>query len=164
MESYDVSKNYLQDLQPFPTFRMVFTILQKILQKTVFMKLDRSRGIEHQSKTLSNRSNRYRALIESGRNFKSIFLINSIDWTKVLTDRTTWNLNFHKENFRSRNIILFILQMNTLQPYLIITTYPCIYLYIQHWLVKFSWNKNSKLTKKQLSNLNEVSGKINYKS
>ena len=25
---------------------------------------------------------------------------------------------------------LFILQMNTLQPYIIITTYPCIYLYI----------------------------------
>ena len=79
MENYDVSKNYLQDLQPFPTFRMVFTILQKILQKTVFMKLDQSRGIEHQSKALFNRSNRYRALIELGRNFKSIFLINSID-------------------------------------------------------------------------------------
>ena len=25
---------------------------------------------------------------------------------------------------------LFILQMNTLQPYIIIKTYPCIYLYI----------------------------------
>ena len=33
MESYDASKNRLQDLKNFPTFKMVTTILQKILQK-----------------------------------------------------------------------------------------------------------------------------------
>ena len=32
MESYDALKNRLQDLKPFPTFKMVTTILQKILQ------------------------------------------------------------------------------------------------------------------------------------
>ena len=131
MESYDASKNCLQDLKLFPTFRMIITILQKILQKTVFMRLDRLRGIKHQSKALFDRSNSW-ASIESSRSFKSIFLINSIDQTKASIDRTSWNLNFHKENSRSRNSILFILQMNILQPFIIITTYPCIYLYIRH--------------------------------
>jgi len=67
-----------------------------------------------------------------GKSFGSFFLINSIDQTKVSTDRTTWNLNIHKENSRSQNSILFTLQMNTLQPFIIIITYPCIYLYIRH--------------------------------
>ena len=94
---------------------------------------------------------RNRASIELGRSFRSIFLINSIDWAKASTDQetfltasidrskvsidwTSWNLNFHKENSRSWNSILFILQMNTLQSYIIITTYHCIYLYIYNIL------------------------------
>ena len=94
VESYEASKNHLQDLKHFPTFRMFFTILPK----TIFTRLNRSRGIEHQSKVVFDWSNRYWASIESCRNFRSIFLTNSID-------RTTWNLNFHKENSKSQNTI-----------------------------------------------------------
>ena len=83
--------------------------------------LDQSKGIEHQLKALFDRSNMNQASIESGKSFISIFSINSIDRSKASTDWTSWNLNFHKENSRSCNSILFILQMNTLQPYIIIT-------------------------------------------
>ena len=51
---------------------MVFTILHKILQKTIFTGLNQSRGIKHQSKAFFDRSNRYWASIKSGKNFKSI--------------------------------------------------------------------------------------------
>ena len=68
--------------------------------------------------------------MESGRSSKIIFLITSIDRIEVLINRKSWNLNFHKENSRTHISTLFILQMNTLQPYIISTTYSCIYLYI----------------------------------
>ena len=55
---------------------------------------------------------------------REAFLTTSIKQTEVLTNQTSWNLNFHKENSKSRNFILFILQMNTLQTYIIIITYP----------------------------------------
>ena len=133
MESYDASKNRLQDLKNFPTFKTVTTYYNSTENstKTIFTMLNRLKGIKHQLKALFDRLNMNQASIESGRSFRSIFLINLIDWSKALTNRTSWNLNFHKENFRSRNSILFILQMNTLQSYISITIYSCIYLYIQ---------------------------------
>ena len=68
-------------------------------------------------------------LIESCRNSRIISFNIWINRTEVSIDRNSWNLNFHKENSRIRIFTLFILQMNTLQPYIIITIYPCIYLY-----------------------------------
>ena len=80
--------------------------------------------------------------IESCRNSKIISFNISIDQTKVSTNRNSWNLNFQKENSRIWVFTLFILQMNTLQPYIIITTYPCIYLYIQQQLTVKCCSKN----------------------
>ena len=116
----------------FPNIQNSYHNSAENYAKMVFTMLDRSRGIEHQSKALFDQLNKNRASIESGKSFRSFFLINSIDQIKVSTDWTSWNLNFHKENSRSRNSILFILQINTLQPFIVIITYPCIYLYIRH--------------------------------
>ena len=71
----------------------------------------------------------------TGRDSRIISFTTSIDRIEVSTDWKSWNLNFHKENSRTRISTLFILQMNTLQSYIIITTYLCIYLYIQQKLI-----------------------------
>ena len=68
--------------------------------------------------------------IETSRNTRIIFLSFSIDRAKVSTYRKYWFSNFHLINFRTWNF-------HFMKPYspnlnVIITTYPCIYLYIQH--------------------------------
>ena len=74
-------------------------------------------------------------MIDSSSDSKIIFFIISINRTEVSTDRKSWNLNFHKENSRTRISTLFILQiLNTLQLYIIIITYPCTYLCIYNIL------------------------------
>ena len=57
----------------------------------------------------------------TNQNKQKLFLIISIDRIEVSTNLKSWNLNSHFIHFT----------MNTLQSYIIITTYPYIHLYIQ---------------------------------
>jgi len=86
--------------------------------------IDRT-GIQHQS-SQAEASDKLITSIDRAKasTHREAFLTTSIEQTEVLTNRTSWNLNFHKENSRSWNFILFILQMNNLQTYIIIITYP----------------------------------------
>ena len=96
---------------------------QKILQKFSFHK---SRSIEQESNTNWNRQRLHDNLLHPFDR-----LNKSFDQSNIL------NFEFHLENSRIWIFTLFILQMNTLQPYIIITIYPYIYLYIQHI---YPWN------------------------
>ena len=77
------------------------------------------RSIECSFRSIKQKSsidwNRHRLRID--------FLIFSIDWAKVLIDRKYWISNFHFINF---------MKQNSPNSNIIITTYLCIYLYIQH--------------------------------
>ena len=75
-------------MKPFQTFKIV-------TKKFSFTSLDRSRGIENWSMTLFNRSNRNQTAIESGKSFRIIFLITSINRAKGSTGWTYWISNFH---------------------------------------------------------------------
>ena len=120
--------NCLKYLRPFQTSK-------QLPKNSVFTSFDRSRGIEYRSKALFNQSNRNWTAIDSSSDSKIIFFIISISRTEVSTNRKSWNLNFHKENSRTRISTLFILQiLNTLQLYIIIITYPCTYLCIYNIL------------------------------
>ena len=107
-------------LKLLQTFR---TVIRKFCKNLVFTSLDRS--------------NRNRIPIEIGRDSMIISFTPSIDWTKNFDQSNILNFEFHLENSRIWIFTLFILQMNTLQPYIIITIYPYIYLYIQHI---YPWN------------------------
>ena len=114
-------------LKTFQTFR---TVTRKFCKRLSFMSLDQSRGIEHQLKVLLDQSNKNWALIKRGRSSWSNSLITLIDWAKSQSIENSWiwhwkfqNLNFH-----------YIIFINQYSPNLniIITTYTCIHLYIQH--------------------------------
>ena len=77
--------------------------------------------IEQESNTNQNRQTFQDNLLHHFDRSKKSF-----DWSNIL------NFKFHLENSRTWIFTLFILQMNILQPYIIITIYPYIYLYIQH--------------------------------
>ena len=69
------------------------------------------------------------------------------DWSNKSFNRSNiLNFEFHLENSKTWIFTLFILQMNTLQPYIITTTYHCIYLYIQHLFHKSTINLVSLLS------------------
>ena len=108
-------------MKPFQTFRIV---TRKLCRTSVCTCLDRSRGIECQSKNLFDWSNKDRTPIETSRNSRIIFLIILINREKGSTNRKTWILNFHLENSWTWIFTLFILKINTLQPILV---YPYIY-------------------------------------
>ena len=90
-------------------------IIRKFCKNSIFICLDRSRGIKHLSKALFYRSNKNQVPIETGRDSSIISFTTSI-----------LNFEFHLEIFKTWIFTLFILQMNTLQFYIIITTYLCI--------------------------------------
>jgi len=104
---------------------------QKILQKNPVHDF---RSVENYFRSIECSFRSVEQELSSDRDIQKLqdfFFTISIDRAKASTSRNSWNLNFHKENSRIQIFTLFILQMNTLQLYIIITTYPCIYLYIQ---------------------------------
>ena len=101
----------------FTRFEIFLNIQNSYKKFSIFLSLDWSRGIEHQSKSLFDRSNGNRTSIESSRDSKILFLITSIDriyWISNLTwkildfEFLLYEIIFSKLKYHYYNVSMYI--------------------------------------------------------
>ena len=126
MESQNISYNRSQSLKLLQTSR---TITKKLCRKLSFMSFDWLRVTFNRSNALFDQTNKNQITIELSRDSKIDFLTISIDQAKVLTQ----NFNFSLRKFQNLNLYFIdFMKQYSANSNIIITTYSCIYLYIQH--------------------------------
>ena len=116
------------------SLQLFWIVTRKFCRKSCFMIFNRSKITFNRSSALFDRSNRNQIAIETSRNSKSFFFtifdrsIQSFDRSKILI------FKFSLRKFQN-------LKFHFMKPYspnsnIISKTYPCIYLYIQHFTHK----------------------------